>query len=118
MVDVRGRATFTLDDFRKLLGRSLPLGVPRTRMGPPPEVGETEAAVERDTEKQLRQVRGIIDAMTPEERRDPERLLDESRLRRIAAGAGVEPRDVRALARQFRGIAQIMDRLAAKRDGP
>ena len=36
-----------------------------------------------------RQVCGIIDSMTPEERCDSKLLTDESRLKRIAAGAGI-----------------------------
>ena len=32
---------------------------------------------------------GIIDSMTPDERRNPSKTIDQSRRRRIAAGAGV-----------------------------
>lgn len=86
-------------------------------MGSLPGVSTAEAMIELDAQEHLGRIKGIIDSMTPEERRDPEHLLDESRLRRIAAGAGVEPREVRDLARQFHGMAEIMDQLAGSGPG-
>jgi signal recognition particle subunit SRP54 len=57
---------------------------------------------------------GIIDSMTPAERRDPMRAIDQSRRRRIAAGAGVEPHEVNELVKQFDGMAGIMKQMAGK----
>lgn len=121
MVDAGRPGKFTLDDFRRLLDRAQRSGPPGKRMGSLPGVSTAEAMVEQNAQEHLRRVQGIIDAMTPEERQDPERVLDESRLRRIAAGAGVDPREVRDLARRFRGIAEIMDQLPGsgpRGDGP
>jgi signal recognition particle subunit SRP54 len=50
--------------------------------------------------------------MTPAERRNPARLIDQSRRRRIAAGAGVEPHEVNDLVKQFEPMAAIMKRMA------
>jgi signal recognition particle subunit SRP54 len=50
--------------------------------------------------------------MTADERRNPSRVIDQSRRRRIAAGAGVEPSEVNALVKQFDGMADIMKRMA------
>jgi signal recognition particle subunit SRP54 len=105
-----------LDDFRRLLDEAQRAGPLGKGTGLLPGVSKTEEKVERETQRQLQRVKGIIDAMTPEERRAPDDVLDESRLRRIAAGAGVEPREVRDLARQFHGMAEIMDQLS--RAGP
>ena len=55
---------------------------------------------------------GIIDAMTPDERRNPSRIVDQSRRRRIAAGAGVEPHEVSDLVKQFDGMAAMMKGMA------
>ena len=46
--------------------------------------------------------------MTSEERRNPSKVIDQSRRRRIAAGAGVEPAEVNALVKQFEPMAAIM----------
>jgi signal recognition particle subunit SRP54 len=50
--------------------------------------------------------------MTPAERRNPSKLIDQSRRRRIAAGAGVEPHEVNELVKQFDGMAAVMKEMA------
>ncbi len=55
---------------------------------------------------------GIIDSMTPDERRNPSKMIDQSRRRRIAAGAGVEPHEVNELVKQFDGMADMMKQMA------
>jgi signal recognition particle subunit SRP54 len=52
--------------------------------------------------------------MTADERRNPTRIIDPSRRRRIAAGAGVDPAEVSQLIKQFDGMAQMMTSLAGK----
>src|SRR5258708_13437742 len=52
--------------------------------------------------------------MTPEEGRNPARIIDQSRRRRIAAGAGVEPAEVNGLVKQFDAMADIMESMAGK----
>jgi len=54
---------------------------------------------------------GIIDSMTPRERRRPE-MLDASRKRRIAAGAGVQLPEVNRLLKQFDQMQKTMKKLA------
>jgi signal recognition particle subunit SRP54 len=58
-------------------------------------------------EKALRRTEGIINAMTPAERRKPE-LLKASRKRRIAAGAGVQVQEVNRLLTQFENMQKMM----------
>jgi signal recognition particle subunit SRP54 len=58
-------------------------------------------------EKSLRRTEGIINAMTPAERRKPE-LLKASRKRRIAAGAGVQVQEVNRLLAQFENMQKMM----------
>src|SRR5512140_3921416 len=58
-------------------------------------------------EKALRRTEGIINAMTPLERRKPE-LLKASRKRRIAAGAGVQVQEVNRLLAQFEQMQKMM----------
>ena len=55
---------------------------------------------------------GIIDSMTPDERRNPSKIVDQSRRRRIAAGAGVEPHEVNELVKQFDAMADMMKKMA------
>ena len=51
-------------------------------------------------DKAMRRIEGIINSMTPLERRKPE-LIKASRKRRIAAGAGVQVQEVNRLLNQF-----------------
>jgi signal recognition particle subunit SRP54 len=64
-----------------------------------------------DTEQGLRRIQGMIDAMTREERDTPE-LLDDSRCRRIAAGAGVRPHDVEGFLGQFQQVRALVKQMA------
>ena len=57
-------------------------------------------------------LQGVIDSMTADERRNPSRVIDQSRRRRIAAGAGVEPHEVNELVKQFDGMAAMMKEMA------
>jgi signal recognition particle subunit SRP54 len=58
-------------------------------------------------EKQLRRQVAMIDSMTPRERRRPD-VIDGSRKRRIAAGAGVQVQDVNRLLKQFLQMQKVM----------
>jgi len=107
------KGEFTLDDFKKMLGQTKKLGPLNKVLSLIPGMGNISQLMgEVDAEKDLRRLVGIIDSMTPEERRNPSRVIDQSRRRRIAAGAGVEPHEVNELVKQFDGMAQIMKRLA------
>ena len=103
------KGEFTLDDFKKLLGQTKKLGPLNKVMGMIPGMsGMADAIGDLDAEQDMRRLTGIIDSMTPEERRNPSKVVDLSRRRRIAAGAGVEPHEVNELVKQFDGIAGYM----------
>lgn len=53
-----------------------------------------------DTQGKLKRFRIIMDSMTDEELENP-RIIKSSRVRRIALGAGCEPRDVKALLKYY-----------------
>lgn len=61
--------------------------------------------------KMLKRQMGIIDSMTPRERRRPD-MIDGSRKRRIAAGAGVQLPEVNRLLKQFDQMQKTMKKLA------
>jgi signal recognition particle subunit SRP54 len=58
-------------------------------------------------EKEVRRQIAIINSMTRKERRNPG-ILDGSRRRRIAAGAGVQVQDVNKLMKQFMEMQKVM----------
>jgi signal recognition particle subunit SRP54 len=107
------KGQFTLDDFKKLLGQTKKLGPINKIMGMIPGMsGMQEMLGQIDGESEMRQLVGVIDSMTPEERRNPSKVIDQSRRRRIAAGAGVEPHEVNELVKQFDGMADMMKKMA------
>ncbi len=109
------KGEFTLEDFRKQLSQIGKLGPLQKVMGLIPGMGNlSEAMGDVDPEEDLKRLFGIIDAMTPAERRQPTKVIDQSRRRRIAAGAGVEPHEVNELVKQFDAMAQMMTQMAGK----
>jgi signal recognition particle subunit SRP54 len=58
-------------------------------------------------DKSINRVEGIINSMTPLERRKPD-LIKASRKRRIAAGAGVQVQEVNKLLNQFEQAQKMM----------
>jgi signal recognition particle subunit SRP54 len=58
-------------------------------------------------DRQVRRQIAIIDSMTPTERRQPG-VIDGSRRRRIARGAGVQVQDVNKLLKQFLEMQRVM----------
>jgi signal recognition particle subunit SRP54 len=104
---------FTLDDFKKMLSQTRRLGPLGKVLGMIPGMGGMQEMLGgADLEKDMNRLFGIVDAMTPEERRYPSRLVDQSRRRRIARGAGVEPHEVSDLVKQFDGMAAMMKGMA------
>jgi signal recognition particle subunit SRP54 len=61
--------------------------------------------------KVLKRQMGIIDSMTPRERRRPD-IIDGSRKRRIAAGAGVQLPEVNRLLKQFDQMQKTLKKVA------
>ena len=61
-------------------------------------------------EKDIRRKEGIINSMTPLERRKPE-LLKATRKRRIAAGAGVQVQEVNRLLKEFEQMQGMMKQM-------
>jgi signal recognition particle subunit SRP54 len=104
---------FTLDDFRKLMMQTKKLGPLNKVMGMLPGMGSmADAMGDADADKEMNRLGGVIDSMTPEERRNPVKHIDQSRRRRIAAGAGVEPSAVKSLVDQFSTAASVMKDMA------
>lgn len=72
--------------------------------GKMPDIDEAAA------EKSMARTEAIILSMTPEERRDPS-LMNPSRKRRIAQGAGVDIAEVNRLVKQFEQMKKMMKQM-------
>jgi signal recognition particle subunit SRP54 len=106
------KGKFDLDDFRKQLGSMKKMGSVRDLMSKIPGIGQMGMEnLGDDPDAEVQRIQGMIDSMTPSERRNPE-LIDISRRRRIAAGSGVDPADVSGLVKQFDQMAAVIKQMA------
>ncbi len=99
---------FDLEDFKSQIQQMKKMGGVSALMDKLPAQLTHAASQSPDLqEKSIRRTEGIIDAMTPLERRKPE-LIKASRKRRIAAGAGVPVQEVNRLLNQFEQMQKMM----------
>jgi signal recognition particle subunit SRP54 len=105
--------SFDLSDLRDQLSQLQNMGGMSALLDKLPAQLQANAAAAAGAvnEKSLRRQMGIIDSMTPRERRRPD-MIDGSRKRRIAAGAGVQLPDVNRLLKQFDHMQKTMKKLA------
>ena len=104
---------FTLEDFKKMLQQTRRLGPIGKVLGMIPGMGQLKELVgDADLDKDMGRLFGIIDSMTPQERRNPSKVIDQQRRRRIAIGAGVELQEVSDLVKQFDGMSAMMKGMA------
>jgi signal recognition particle subunit SRP54 len=98
--------SFNLEDFKDQLEKLKKMGSMRDLLGMIPGVGRQVRDLDIDDDA-FKHIEALINSMTPEERRRPE-IINGSRRRRIAAGSGLEVRDVNQLLKQFRDMKKMM----------
>ncbi len=107
------RDQFTLEDFLGQMKQVRKMGPMGNLLGMMPGMGALKGLKDVDVdESELDRVEAIILSMTPEERRTPE-LINGSRRKRIAAGAGVKVQHVNQLVKQFDNVRKLMKRMAS-----
>jgi signal recognition particle subunit SRP54 len=97
---------FDLEDFKAQIQQMRKMGGLSALMDKLPGAGQMPIPAGAD-EKAINRVEGIINSMTPLERRKPE-IIKASRKRRIAAGAGVQVQEVNKLLNQFEQAQKMM----------
>ena len=108
------RNEFSLQDFLDQLQKIRSMGPLGKVMGMIPGMSKLQMQADfdnEDIEKRIKKVEAIINSMTPAEREHP-RILKASRKRRIAAGSGVEVRDVNDLLKQFKQMSRLMNQIS------
>ena len=99
---------FDLEDFKSQIQQMKKMGGVSALMDKlPAQLTQAASQAPDLQEKSIRRTEGIINAMTPQERRKPE-LIKASRKRRIAAGAGVQVQEVNRLLSQFEQMRKMM----------
>jgi len=104
---IKSGKSFDLEDFKQQMQQMKKMGGMASFMDKLPGQLSQMAGNAQVDDKMVNRLEGIINSMTPQERRKPE-LLKATRKRRIAAGAGVQVQDVNRLLSQFEQTQKMM----------
>ena len=101
--------SFDLDDFKSQMLQMRKMGGMAALMDKmPAQVAGMAGQMGGEAgDKAMRRIEGIINSMTPLERRKPD-IIKATRKRRIAAGAGVQVQEVNRLLNQFEEAQKMM----------
>lgn len=109
------KATFDFNDFLDSLEQINKMGSMQDMLSLIPGMGSQLKNVEID-EKQMNRPKAIIQSMTKEERSNPD-MINPSRKRRIAKGAGVDVSEVNRLIKQFDQMKKMMKQMSGMMGG-
>ncbi|NLL63830.1 MAG: signal recognition particle protein [Ruminococcaceae bacterium] len=104
---------FDLNDLLDNLVQVRKLGPMQDLLGMMPGIGNKAKDIDID-EKQFDRLQALIRSMTPEEREKPD-IINPSRKRRIAAGAGQKVEDVNRLLSQYRQMQKMFKQMNSKK---
>ena len=106
------KGTFTLEQFRQQFGMIAQAGGMRDMIEKMPGGIGDMIPKDVDPEDAVKRVTGMIDSMTKKEKLDPD-SIDNSRRKRIAGGAGIEPSEVKQFLHQFDQMRGLMKQMAS-----
>jgi signal recognition particle subunit SRP54 len=106
---VKSGKNFDLEDFKAQMVQMRKMGGMGALMDKLPSqmTGMAGKINPDDGDKAIKRIEGIINSMTPMERRKPE-IIKATRKRRIAMGAGVQVQEVNRLLNQFEETQKMM----------
>ena len=106
------KAEFTFNDYLDSMSQMKKMGGFANVLSMMPGIGGAQMKQIEDAmdEKKMARIEAIIYSMTPAERGDPN-LINPSRKRRIAAGAGVDISEVNRLVKQFEQARKMMKQM-------
>ncbi|PSM51905.1 signal recognition particle protein [Campylobacter blaseri] len=110
----KGKFTFT--DFLNQLESVKKLGNMKNLIGMIPGMGNMASKIgdmDLENSKEILHIKAMINSMTPKERENPE-LLNNSRKRRLAQGAGLEQVEVNRFIKQFSNASKLAKKFSNK----
>ncbi len=108
------KSTFTFDDFLDQIQQVRKMGSISSLLGMIPGIPSAKLKGLQVDDKAFDKIQAVIQSMTPEERRHPE-IINGSRRKRIAAGAGSDIHQVNQLLNQFKQVQKMMKQLGSGR---
>ncbi len=109
------KGSFNFDDFLQQMQAVKKMGGMKDMMKMMPGIGSQLDELDMD-DNAIGKMEGLVHSMTKQERQDPD-IIDSSRRRRIAAGAGAEVNDVAGLVKTFMRSRDMMKAMSGGRFG-
>jgi len=110
------KGKFNFNDFLEQMESMKKLGSMKSIMGMIPGMsGVAKQIGDMDLENsdELKQIKALISSMTPKERENPD-LLNNTRKRRLASGAGLSQMHVNRVLKQFKNAGKMAKQLSGK----
>jgi len=110
------KGKFNFNDFLEQMESMKKLGSMKSIMGMIPGMGGMAKQIgdmDLENSKELAQIKALINSMTKKERENPE-LLNNTRKRRLAAGAGLSQMQVNRVLKQFKSAGKMAKQLSGK----
>ena len=109
------KGSFNFDDFLQQMQAVKKMGGMKDMLKMMPGIGSQLDELDMD-DNAIGKMEGLVHSMTKQERQDPD-IIDSSRRRRIAAGAGAEVNDVAGLVKTFMRSRDMMKAMSGGRFG-
>ncbi len=110
------KGQFNFNDFLEQMEQMKKLGSMKSILGMLPGMGNLAKQIgdmDLENSSEVVAIKAMISSMTKKERENPD-LLNNSRKRRIAAGAGLSQVQVNRVLKQFKNAAKMAKRLSGK----
>lgn len=111
------KGQFNFNDFLEQLEQMKKLGSLKSIVGMIPGMGKMANALkdmDLDNSGEIKKIKALISSMTPKERENPD-LLNNSRKRRLAKGAGLSQVEVNKVLKQFKNAAKMAKKFSGKK---
>lgn len=110
------KGQFSFEDFLSQIENIKKLGSMSSIVSMIPGLGNMASAlknVDLDNSSEIKNIRAMVNSMTPKERANPD-LLNGSRRKRIAQGSGLDVASINRIIKQFDNAAKMAKRMSQK----
>ncbi|MEY3090140.1 MAG: hypothetical protein RL113_456 [Pseudomonadota bacterium] len=110
------KGQFNFNDFLAQMEQMKKLGSMKSIMGMIPGMGNMAKQIgdmDLENSDEIKRIKAMVSSMTPKERENPE-LLNNTRKRRLAAGAGLDQMQVNRTLKQFGNAAKMAKKMSGK----
>ena len=110
------KGQFNFNDFLAQMEQMKKLGSMKSIMGMIPGMGNMAKQIgdmDLENSSEIKMIKAMVSSMTSKERENPE-LLNNTRKRRLAGGAGIEVMHVNRVLKQFKNAAKMAKKMSGK----